>query len=73
MKHNDFFTIQEIADMMRVHHTTIRNAIKVGHINAFRIGMGKRASWRIPRSELQRLTESNMEDVIEKIIKERSQ
>lgn len=44
----DFFTIQETADILKVHHNTIRRAIKNNEIKAKKIGY----VWRIPKEEI---------------------
>lgn len=67
----DFYTIKEFSQKIRKHPNTIYSSIKSGVINAFRIGVGKTASYRIPHSEINRMAEVNMNDVIEKIIQER--
>ncbi len=52
---DEFFTLQEVADKFRVVPATIRAMIQRGEITALRIGLGKAARIRIPRSELERL------------------
>ena len=47
-----FYTIQEAADLLKVHHNTVRSWIKSGQIRAVKIGR----SYRIPKSQ----TESRM-------------
>jgi excisionase family DNA binding protein len=36
------YTIQEVADMLRVHHHTVRRRIRDGDIRYFRVGSGIR-------------------------------
>ena len=48
---DDFYTIFEVADMLKVHHTTIRRAIKDKRLNAFKIG----TKWLIKKEDIQRL------------------
>jgi excisionase family DNA binding protein len=50
-----FYSIKEFANELMVHHNTIRNAIKCGRINAFRVGKGKRSMFRIAASEIDRM------------------
>lgn len=50
-----YYSIKAFADMLEVHHNTIRNAIKSGRIMAFRVGSGKRATFRIAASEVDRM------------------
>ena len=44
------YTIYEVADILKVHHNTIRKAIKENRIKAERIGY----QWRIPKSEIDK-------------------
>ena len=64
-------TIIEFAKEIRVHPNTVRNGIKCGRIQAFRAGKGKSASYRIMRSELERMIAFDASELIEKIVKER--
>lgn len=52
---DEFLTIDEFAKKVKVHPDTIRRAIRKGYINAFRAGSGKKAPWRIPATEIERL------------------
>jgi len=63
-----YYTIKEFSKKLRVHENTIRNAIKKGRLNAFRIGGGPKSSYRIPASEINRIALFDMKDFIEKII-----
>lgn len=62
----DFLTVDEFAKKLRVHSITIRRAIRNKHISAFRAGSGKRAPYRIPVSEIERMAMFNLEDVLKK-------
>lgn len=66
-----FLTVQEFADIIRVHSNTIRKGIRNGHIQAFKTGIGKKSSYRIPTSEVSRMSEINLESVIDEIIEKR--
>ncbi len=55
-----YYSIKEFAELLSVHHNTIRNSIKMGRINAFRVGYGPKAALRIPSSELSRIAEKDM-------------
>ena len=65
-----FYTVKEFALILMVHPTTIRRAIRLGHIAAFRVGYGKKSSYRILKCELERMQEFNLEDVISNRVKE---
>lgn len=67
-KNQEFLTIQEFADCIRVNYFTIWRGIKNGHIQAFRVGSGKKSSYRIPKSEIGRMCLFDLEDTIKKII-----
>lgn len=48
-----FYTVQEAADLLKVHYQTVRNWIRSGEIRVIKIGR----SYRIPKSEIEnRLT-----------------
>lgn len=68
---SDFFSIKEFAFKMGVHHNTVRRAIKSGRISGFRVGAGKRATYRIPKAEINRIALFDMEEMIERIIEKR--
>lgn len=46
-----FYTIQEVADILKVHHTTIRRAIKDNRLKAFKIG----TKWLIKKEDIEQL------------------
>lgn len=52
-----YFTIQEFADELNIHHNTVRNMIKNGKLHAFKLNPGKRSIFRIPGSEFFRIAE----------------
>ncbi len=51
---DDFYTIYEVADMMKFHHKTIRRMIASGELPAKKYGK----AWRIMKADLKRFTES---------------
>lgn len=67
----NFFTVYEFAEKIRVHPNTIRRAIQKGRIQAFRVGIGSRSSYRIPNTEVERLCELDMSKLIEKIVEQK--
>lgn len=68
----EFYSINEFSKLLDVHSNTIRRAIKSGRINAFKVGVGKKSTYRIPRSEINRIALFDLEDMIEKIIQRRT-
>ena len=46
-----FYTIDEVATLLKVHHTTIRRAIKDKRLNAFKIG----TKWLIKKEDIESL------------------
>ena len=67
MSEIDFLSIKEMAVLIRVHVNTIRRAIKIGKISAFRVG-GPHSAYRIPRTEINRLSFEELESVINSLI-----
>ncbi len=63
-------SVKEFASILRIHPSTVRRAIDYGRIHAFRVGIGKKASFRIPRSEVERMMAFDLTEVIEKRAKE---
>ena len=70
---SEFLSIKEFAFKVGVHANTIRRAIKSGRICAFKVGSGKKSSYRIAKSEINRIALFDMEEMIEKIIEKRKQ
>lgn len=60
----EFFTIYEFAKYLRVHHQTVRTAIKKGKIRAFRVNSGEKSSWRIHKSEIERMAEFDLNEIV---------
>ena len=48
----DYYTIYEVAEMLRFHHKTIRRMIKNGELPAKKYGK----EWRIRKAELEEFT-----------------
>ena len=66
-----FYSIKDFAKIMDVHPNTIRRCIKDAKISAFRIGTGKKASWRILESEIERLLSYDLKQVIDRLVNEK--
>mgnify|MGYP001597416566 CR=1 FL=1 len=71
MTDKDFLSITEFAEWVKVHPNTIRRAIKKGRIAAFKVGSGKRSLYRIPRNEVARMAEFDLESYIEAEVQKR--
>jgi len=46
MKKNTFYTVDQIAEMLKVHWQTVLNYIKSGKLEALKLGKGYRISQR---------------------------
>lgn len=66
----EYLSIKEFASLMRVHPQTIRRSIRLGKLQSVRIGPGKTACYRIPRSEIGRISLFDMKEVVRGILKE---
>jgi excisionase family DNA binding protein len=67
----DFFSVKEFAAKVGVHPNTIRRSISRGRISAFKIGSGKRSSYRIAKTEINRIALFDLEKFIEDVIEKR--
>jgi hypothetical protein len=65
---DDFVSIKEFAALIKMHPNSVRRSIKKGRLNAFRIGEGPRAVYRIARSEVNRLAFINLEEMIDRML-----
>jgi len=70
--HKDFYSVGEFAKLIGKHPNTIRRAIKSNRISAIRIGDGKRASFRISITEINRVAMVDLEVYINKVIEEKN-
>lgn len=68
-----FYSIEEFANELGVHHNTVRRAIKDRRIHAIRLGKGRNACYRIPSSEIMRIGAVQLEDIIELEIQKRKE
>ncbi len=71
MNNNDILTIKEFAELIRVHPNSVRNMIKKGRLSCFRIGGGETSAYRIPRTEVQRLSLINLEEIVDKKVQKK--
>ena len=44
---NNFYTVSELAKILKVHENTVRSAIKSGHLPHVRLGVGRLSHIRI--------------------------
>ena len=51
----DFYSVYEAAELLKLHHNTIRRGIKSGAIPAVQIGR----QWRIKKADLEAITDTN--------------
>lgn len=68
---SEYLSVKEFASLIGVHYSTVIRSIKSGRINAFRIGSGKKSTYRIARSEINRIALFDMEALVSKIIEEK--
>lgn len=69
--HEEFLSIKEFALLLKVHSNTIRRAIKKGRISAFKVGSGKKAIYRICKSEINRIALLDLEEIMEKLLEKK--
>lgn len=67
----DFLSVKEFAGLVGVHYNTVIRSINKGRLGAFRIGYGKKAAFRIARTEINRIALVDLEEMISKIIEEK--
>ena len=72
MTNNEFLSINEFAELIRVHPNTVRNMIKSGRLSAFRTSNSEKASYRIAKSEIQRLAVVDLDKIVENLVEKRS-
>ena len=64
----EFYTVIEFAEKIRVHPNTVRRAIRQGRIQAFKTSEGIKSEYRIPNTEVKRLCELDMTKLIKDIV-----
>jgi len=67
----DYYSVNEFANKLGVHPNTIRRAIKTNRISALKIGKAKNSILRIAVSELIRMAEFDLEEIIEREVEKR--
>jgi len=73
MEDKPYYTMKEFCDKMGIHYNTARNMIVSGRLSAFKMGVGgKTSNYRIPSSELYRLAEVSLGEVVDKLVKKKT-
>lgn len=67
----EYLSVDQFAEIMKIHPRTVYRAIKSGRVKAFRVGYGKKATWRISSYEIERMQGFDAEEMIENIVQER--
>jgi len=70
-KEPDFYSVTKFAEKLAMHPNTVRKAIEDGHISACRLTTASKSPFRIPSSEIIRIMEFKLEEVIEKEVQKR--
>lgn len=68
---DEFLSIKEFANKAKAHPNTIRRAIKKGAITAANIGSGKRKTYRIPSTEMNRIALIDLEEIIQNLVEKK--
>lgn len=69
----EFYSIQEFAKKLGFHPNTIRKHVKCGRISSVSIGNKIRPIYRIPVTEIERMSAFHLENIIDKLIQKRMQ
>lgn len=64
----EYLTIKEFAGLLRVHPNTVRLSLKKGKLQSVRIGEGKKAGYRIPKSEISRIALFDLKHMVKQIL-----
>lgn len=72
MKDKDFYTMTEFCERLGIHYQTARRMILSGRLSAFKTGISGRTShYRIPASELHRLSEVHLGEIVDNLVKKK--
>lgn len=55
---SEFYSIKETAVIFNVHVSTIRRAIKKGHLIAIRMGLGPKSPYRVSKKQIEAIHKS---------------
>lgn len=70
-KNFEFYTVAELAAVLKVHVNTIYHAVRMGRINALRVSNSKKAPIRILKSEIERMMAYDADKLIDRIVQKR--
>ena len=59
----EFLTRKEVAKYLRVHERTVDRLIEKGSLKGYKLGTGKTALWRIPKTEIKSFLEKHKNKV----------
>jgi len=72
MNNKDFLTLHEFCERLGIHYNTARKMIISGRLSAFKLGVGgKTSDYRIPASEVHRLAEVSLGEIVDKIVEKK--
>ncbi len=69
----EFYTISEVAKILKVCRRTIERSIKKGRILSFKVNSGLRSSVRIPKTELGRIQVMDLDATVTNLISMRKE
>jgi len=69
---DDFYTVEQFARKLKLHPNSVRRKIGEGKIQAINLGLGRYKIWRIPKDEIERLGVFDLENLINKVVDERT-
>jgi excisionase family DNA binding protein len=67
----DFLSINEFAKLISVHPQSVRTMIRKGRLSAFQVGGGLTSSYRIARTEVERLGLIDLQKIVNKMVEEK--
>ena len=70
-KESEYISVKEFASKLGLHYNTVLRSIKKGRLNAVRIGHGIKSAYRIPVSEIGRISWCDMEKFINRVVEEK--
>lgn len=68
---DEYLSAKEFASRVKMHYNSIIRSIRKGRIIAVKLGSGKKAAYRIPLSEVNRLGVVDLEGLIQRMVEEK--